>query len=301
MKKRKSTLSLAFIVLVTAVLACGAPGEEPTPNATIQALSQSLNSTATAELLPSSTPPPDATAPNNAQSDVATVQAQATEISVNATSTRNFVATEQAAESSATEQAFQPIKQEIESYGLDTSQGRLAWTHPPLTLFVEGYLQHDFDVEYVSVAADFMVAADITWNTQFGSTGCGYVMRSDADEEAGDRYFAIATRGGSGRVLFGVQLDGNLVLDDSEDIFANGIDPLFEWQNDTTNRMVVIGRGNTFSIYTNGTHLGDFTPESAFFERGFVAFVALNESGTTTYLYECLFVANKLNDVISDW
>jgi hypothetical protein len=104
----------------------------------------------------------------------------------------------------------------------------------------------------------------------------------DGDVEAGDRYFAIATRGGSGRVLFGVQLDGNLVLDDSEDIFANGIDPLFEWQNDTTNRMVVIGRGNTFSIYTNGTHLGDFTPESAFFERGFVAFVALNESGTTT-------------------
>lgn len=281
--KRKSTLSLALFVLVAAVLACGVPGEEPTPNATLQALSESLNSTATAELLPTNTLPPDA-APtqNNAQADVATVQAQATEISVAATSTRNVIATEQAAVASATDQAFQPIKQEIESYGLDPNQGRLAWTHPPLTLFVEGYLQHDFDVKYVTVAADFMVAADITWNTQFGSTGCGYVLRSDADEEAGNRYFAIATRGGNGRVIFGVQLDGNLVLDDSEDIYANGIDPLFEWQNDTTNRMVVIGRGNTFSIYTNGTHLGDYTPESAFFERGFVAFVALNESGTTT-------------------
>lgn len=281
--KRKSTISLALFVLLAAVLACGTPGSEPTPNATLQALTESLNSTATADLLPTSTPAPGATAPeSDPQSDVATVQAQATEISVNATSTRNVVATERAIEAEATNVAFQPIMQELQSYGIDTNQGRLAWTHPPLTLFVEGYLQHDFDVEYVSVAADFLVAADITWNTQFGSTGCGYVMRSDADEEAGDRYFAIATRGGSGRVLFGVQLDGNLVLDDSVDIFANGIDPLFEWQNDTTNRMVVIGRGNTFSIYTNGTHLGDYTPESAFFERGFVAFVALNESGTTT-------------------
>jgi hypothetical protein len=141
-------------------------------------------------------------------------------------------------------------------------------------------------VEYVTVAADFVVAADVTWNTQFGSTGCGMVVRSDADEEAGDRYFIVATRGGDGRVLSGVQLDGNLVLDDGVDIYANGIDPLFAQQNDTTNRIVVIGRGNTFSIFTNGTFLGDFTPESAFFERGFVAFVALNESGTTTCTFE---------------
>jgi hypothetical protein len=281
--KHKSTLILALFALLTAVLACGAPGVEPTPNATIQALSQSLNSTATAVLAPTNTPAPDATfPPDDPQSGVATAQAQATEVSVAATSTRNVVATEQAAQAAATGQAFQPIMQELLSLGIDTNAGRLAWTQPPLTLFVEGYLQHDFDVEFVTVARNFVVAADITWNTQFGSTGCGYVVRSDADEEAGDRYFIVATRGGNGRVLSGVQLDGNLVLDDGVDIYANGIDPAFQWQNDTTNRMVIIGRENTFSIYTNGTFLGDFTPESAFFERGFVAFVALNESGTTT-------------------
>jgi hypothetical protein len=222
----------------------------------------------------------------DAQIAVATAQAQATEISVAATSTRNIRATEQAALAAETAQAFQPIMQELQALGVDTNNGRLAWTHPPLTLFAEGYLQYQFDVEYVTVAADFVVAADVTWNTQFGSTGCGMVVRSDADEEAGDRYFIVATRGGDGRVLSGVQLDGNLVLDDGVDIYANGIDPLFAQQNDTTNRIVVIGRGNTFSIFTNGTFLGDFTPESAFFERGFVAFVALNESGTTTCTFE---------------
>ena len=282
--KRKTTLTLALFVLLTAVLACGVPGAEPTPNATIQALGQLLDNTATAVAAPTNTLAPDATPviESNAQTDLATVQAQATEVSIAATSTRNVQATEQAALASATEQAFQPIMQELQSYGIDTTQGRLAWTQPPLTLFVEGYLQYDFDVEFVSVAHNFVVASDITWNTQFGSTGCGYVVRSDADEEAGDRYFIVATRGGDGRVLAGVQLDGNLVLDDNVDIYANGIDPAFQGQNDTTNRIVVIGRENTFSIYSNGTFLGDFTPQSAFFERGFVAFVALNESGTTT-------------------
>ncbi|MFZ0545420.1 MAG: hypothetical protein WAM60_08275 [Candidatus Promineifilaceae bacterium] len=281
--KRKSTLTLALFTLVTAMLACGVPGTEPTPNATIQALSQSLNNTATAVAAPTNTPAPDATFPaDDPGAAVGTAQAQATQLSQSAAATRDFQATTAASNADATAQAFQPIMQELQSYGIDTSQGRLAWMQPPLTLFVEGYLQYDFDVEFVTVAHNFVVASDITWNTQFGSTGCGYVVRSDADEEAGNRYFIVATRGGNGRVLSGVQLNGNLVLDDSVDIYANGIDPAFEWQNDTTNRLVVIGRENTFSIYTNGTFLGDFTPESASFERGFVAFVALNESGTTT-------------------
>jgi hypothetical protein len=282
--KQKFSISLALFVLLTAVLACGVPGSDPPVNETVQALSNSINQTATAQSAPTNTPAPDATATpqSESQSAVGTAQTQATEISVAATGTRNVVATEQAVQAEGTAQAFQPIQQELQALGIDTNAGRLAWTQDPLTLFAEGYLQYEADVQFVTVATDFVVAADITWNTQFGTTGCGYVVRDNGDEETGDRYFIVATRGGNGRVFTGVQLDGNLVQDDTKDIYANGIDPLFEWQNDTTNRMVVIGRGNTFSIYTNGTFLGDFTPASAFFERGFVAFVALNESGTTT-------------------
>lgn len=283
MRKNKQ-LSLALLVLITAVLACGTPGADPQPNETVQALTNSLNQTATAEAAPTNTPAPDATATplSESQSAVGTAQSQATEISVAATGTRNIQATEQAIQAEGTAQAFIPIQQELQSLGIDTSAGRLAWTQDPLTLFAEGYLQYEADVQFVTVATDFVVATDVTWNTDFGTTGCGVVVRDNGDEEAGDRYLIVATRGGNGRVITSVQLDGNLVQDDTVDIYANGIDPLFEWQNDTTNRLVVIGRGNTFSIYTNGTFLGDFTPQSAFFERGFVAFVALNESGQTT-------------------
>ncbi len=280
--KQKSQISLALFALLAAVLACGVPGTDPQPNETVQALTDSINQTATAAAAPTNTPAPE----GDAQAAVVTAQAQATEISVAATSTRNLQATEQAIEAANTAQAFQPIQQELQALGVDTNAGRLAWTHDPMTLFAEGYLQYEADVQFVTVATDFAVAVDITWNTQFGSTGCGVVVRDNGDEEAGDRYLIVATRGGNGRVITGVQLDGNLVTDESVDIYANGIDPLFAQQNDTTNRLIVIGRGNTFSIYTNGTYLGDFTPQTAFFERGFVAFVALNESGTTTCTFE---------------
>jgi hypothetical protein len=186
----------------------------------------------------------------------------------------------------ATASAVAPIETELQSYGIDPTQGRVGWIHPPITIEIEGYLQHGYDNQFIeTVAADFVVAADITWNTQYGSTGCGYVVRSDGNEEAFNQYLIIATRGAEGHVGFIVQRDGEISIDESEDIYANGIDPLFEWQNDTTNRIVVVGQGDLFTIYTNGTKIGEQTIEAGF-EKGFVAFVALNESGYTTCQYD---------------
>jgi hypothetical protein len=47
----------------------------------------------------------------------------------------------------------------------------------------------------------------------------------------------------------------------------------------------VVGQGNTFTIYTNGTKIGEVTP-SVTFDRGFTAFTALNESGDTTCRFD---------------
>lgn len=44
----------------------------------------------------------------------------------------------------------------------------------------------------------------------------------------------------------------------AKDIFAYGIDNEFEWQNDTTNNLTVVGRGPIMTIYTNGTKIGEF-------------------------------------------
>ena len=41
-----------------------------------------------------------------------------------------------------------------------------------------------------------------------------------------------------------------------QDIYAYGLDSNFQWQNDTTNRLTIVDRGDRFAIYTNDTLIG---------------------------------------------
>lgn len=273
--KRPSYLAVFVLFLAAASLACGLGGGSSDQDATVEALGQSIMQTSTAGAV-------EATATPDTAATVAAIQAAATEQILAIEATEVVVATQVSVEQAATADVQAPIKAELPTYGVDPAEGKLGWIHPPLTIFVEGYLEHDYGGEYLAtVAEDFVLAADITWNTRFGTTGCGFVIRSNGQEEAFDQYLVIATRGASGHVAFAIMQDGNVLTNQVTDIYANGIDPLFEWQNDTTNRMAVVGRGNTFSIYTNGTKIGEVTPSIAY-DKGFIAFVALNESGDTT-------------------
>ncbi len=301
--RRHRSLLLLIGVLLAVMLACGPSldlGGPSSQEMTAQAL---LSGPTNAP--PTFTPPPGATAPPDAatappaeatvppQPTAGEDQSAARGTATAAAATRdaelaasNALATTEAANELAT---LAPIEAELRAMGIDPAQGQLGWVHPPVEITVSGYQQYDWDVDLVRVVRDFVIAADITWNTTFGSTGCGFAMRSDGKEENITQFLTVATRGGSGRVIFATQIEGNVVRDDSIDIYANGIDPLFDWQNDTTNRIAVIGRGNTFSFYSNGTYLGDFTPANVI-ERGLVAFVALNESGTTYCRFENAFL-----------
>jgi len=269
--------ALIILILAFTALACVVSGGgSDDQQATIDALSQSLVQTSTAVVAVGS---PTAV---NAAATVAAVEEAATEQVQELEASEDLRATEAALEATATEDALAPIRDELPAYGLDPFEGKLGWIHPPLAVQTEGYLQYDYGGEFLStVVGDFVLAADITWNTRFGSTACGYVIRTDGNEESFNQYLVMATRGASGHVGFIIMQDGEVLDDEITDIYANGIDPLFEWQNDTTNRMVVVGRGNTFTIYTNGTKIGEVIP-SVDYPRGFIAFAALNESGDTT-------------------
>lgn len=272
--------ALIVICLAFTALACGVFGGDNDQQATIDALGLSIAQTSTAVVVIGSPTAIDSGA------TVAAVQAAATEQVLDVEATEVVRATEIAIGATATEDALAPIRAELPTYNVDPFEGKLGWIHPPLTIQTEGYLQYEYGGEFLSTATgDFVLAADITWNTRFGSTACGYVIRSDGNEEAFNQYFVIATRGASGHVGFVIMQDGEVLDDEITDMYANGIDPLFEWQNDTTNRMVVVGRGNTFTIFTNGTKIGEVTPSVAY-PRGFIAFVALNESGDTTCHYD---------------
>lgn len=282
---RRQRVLLFFLgLLMIGTVACGSGSGGADQAATVAALSASIAQTATAgAVVVEPTATSEVPAPATA---VLAAQATATGRSLAAEATQLVRATEDASAAAATAEAKAPILAELPAYGVDPHQGELAWIHPPVTIQTEGYMQYAYANQFIATAArDFVVAADITWNTRFGTTGCGFVVRSDGNEESINQYLVIATRGGNGRVLFVTQRNGQVIDNESKDIYANGIDPLFEWQNDTTNRVVVVGRGEVFTIYTNGTKIGEVTAQAGY-DRGFVAFVALNESGDTTCQYD---------------
>jgi len=73
-------------------------------------------------------------------------------------------------------------------------------------------------------------------------------------------YLATISRVASGHFIFLTIAKGELVT--GQDIYAYGRDPAFDWQNGATNRLTVVGRGDHFWIYTNGTLIGDVDPSA---------------------------------------
>ena len=208
-----------------------------------------------------------------------TIDAAATEA---AAKLAEVAATEAAAAAAAEAERvalLEPIRAEVATYGVDPNQGNLGFTHPAISIEENDFEAVDWkNQNLLTVARDFVLAADVTWNSAFAESGCGFAVRSDGDEENPSQYLIGLTRGAQGHVLFAEQVTGDVDLNLVTDIYANGIDPQFEWQNDTTNRIAIVGRGQEFTIYSNGTRLGTITGQAGF-EEGFVAFFALNRSG----------------------
>ncbi|MBT3314849.1 MAG: hypothetical protein HN390_09560 [Anaerolineae bacterium] len=319
MKLRHLTI---FVLLTGVITACG--GGVTPAEMTAQALGQSISLTATA----------GANNGFDAQAELETAVAQATASAGALAATQSAQAGLNAEAMAATATAEAPIRSELPTYGIDPVNGHVGWIHPPASLSVTGYLKYDYINQFIgTVAENFVVSTDITWDTQYGTSGCGLVLRSNGNEDALSQYLVIATRGANGHIVFSSMEDGK--LRNGIDSYANYLDPKFQVQNGATNRLTVVGRGNTLTIFTNGVQIdqvvaGDqpvltlpsaptpppegastdqlaqfdselsahgnlvnrisnnYKPnlaiiqaETPYFERGFVALVALSESGTT--------------------
>jgi hypothetical protein len=239
-----------WLVFVLVLSACGQGGSpDAAREATLEAISAAVRGTATVQ----------AAGKLNPQAAVEAAQAEATARSqaLDAALATQAALGDEARAATAT--AFAPFIASLPKYGVDPEQGRPGWIHPPATLEVDGYMSYDYANNFLAtVAQDFVVSSDITWNTQYGTSGCGFVLRSDGNKNALNQYMVIATRGASGHVLFATMTDGNIV--GGRDIYAYGIDPNFNWENNATNRLTVVGRGNEFTIYSNDTLIGVIDP-----------------------------------------
>ena len=146
--------------------------------------------------------------------------------------------------------AIEPIRAEVASYGVDPNQGDLGFTHPPISIEVTDFEDAAYrNQNLFTVARDFVLAADVTWNSAYAESGCGFVVRNNGEEEDPSQYIIGLTRGAQGHLLFAEQVEGEVDLNLVTDIYANAIDPKFEWFHGTTNRLLVVGRGQEFTIY----------------------------------------------------
>jgi hypothetical protein len=252
-RPRRLYEAFALCFLLLALAACGGGEELPTPTAA---------------------PEPTATTQPTATVDSA---ATATAVAAQATAAADTVA------AAATETAFaatvEPVRRELATYGVDPFAGELAWVHPPITLEIGDPEEFVFANQFaLTVARDFVMAADVNWSSASEESGCGFAMRSDGNEETPNQYLIGLARGALGHVLFAEQIAGEVDRTQVTDIYAAQSDPLFQGDSGTANRIAVVAQGEQFTIYSNGTRLGAVTGRSGFAE-GFVAFIAVNGSG----------------------
>ena len=236
---------LILAILILSIQGCGASSQNSSLNATVTAISNAIAGTATAEKA------------NAANAGIlATAQAEATEQArdISATQTAQLAGRDVTKLGTATVSA--PIIAELPSYGLNATSGRIGWIHEPLTLDVSGYQQMTYGNDFMNVTAkNFVWASDVTWNTQYGDSGCGFMFRSNGDKQKPSQYMVLATRFANGRVVFTALADGELA--NIHDFYPKDADRSFQWENDKTNRIAIVARDKIIEIYTNGIKIGE--------------------------------------------
>ncbi len=234
-----------LLVLLLLILACNLPGQQATPDSSLQELKQSIARTQTAKAVEEAS-----------ANDLATAQAAATQTSQVVIGTQTALAVSQDESQLATATIAAPILAELPLYKVDVKEGRAAWVHQPVRIELQGKNQFGYANDYMQIiAADFVMAADVTWETQYGTSGCGFMFRSDGDKNKPNQYMLIATRLGNGHIIFSATANGELA--NVHDFYPRSEDKSFNAENGSTNRLAVVGRGNLFEIYSNGVKIGE--------------------------------------------
>jgi hypothetical protein len=230
------------LILATILPACSSLlGQKATPNVRLTELSGSVAGTATAR----------AQSSGGSGGNLETAVADATRQSLAFSATQTAFAGSHSASLSATQTVAAPVVAELPRYGVDPAKGYAAWLHKPVTIEVSKYGEYGYANDYMQVtASDFVLAADVNWDTQYGTSGCGFMFRSNADKNKPDQYIVLMSRIGTGYLAF-TAVDGGQPAN-IHVVYPKDNDKTFQWENGTTNRLAVVARGDIIEIFTNG-------------------------------------------------
>ncbi len=241
--------------------ACGAAQPEPT-----------------ATLAPTSTPRPTETAtptPTDTPTPTETP-----------TATPDLSATAVAEEEAAFRAKAEEVGAELEAVGLSADQGSLAWvSNSPVELTLQTYSTHYWaplaEGEFFS---DFVLKADVTWESTSGLAICGFWLRAQGLHEDSE-YYVFQTLRLSGLPAWDVELweynrwkatvspGGKLITS-----------PHIDQDQGSTNTYLFVAEGNLLTVYANGHRLGRVTLTSL--HKGLLAYYIWSESGETTCTFD---------------
>ena len=235
-----------WILAALTLVRCAPPVQDDSVAATAEAIKTWVVQTATQRVAENP----------NASAGLATAQAQATKVAQNVQATLAAQRVLEASRLDATAQAFSGVRAELPFYGVDPAQeGHPGWVHPDFTLRAEAHNESKFYSDYPeTVAKNFVLSSTITWDSRYGTSGCGYVFRANGEQQSPTQYIAMLLRGRF--MLFSVIQNGQLA--NARPIFIDT--PSFAWQNGTTNTFTVVARDDELSFYANRVLLDRFNP-----------------------------------------
>jgi hypothetical protein len=243
----KKYLPLLTVFLLLLSMACGLETKQLGPmSLTLTPLSAAVEGTATAH----------AANVGGAGDQLATTVAKATARSADIYATQTARASLNSESRMATATVIAPVVAELPRYGVDPSQGQVAWMHKPVTIDLNGYQQFGYANDYQQITAkDFVLAADITWYTYNSLSACGFMFRSDGNSNKPNQYMVFITRFATGYLVFTATVNGE--ISNVRTYYPKPQDKSFTWLNDATNRLAVVARGTLIDVYTNGVLIGE--------------------------------------------
>jgi hypothetical protein len=244
MLKKNIPFLMIFILLLSSACVWGASQVDPML-VTLTPLSAAVAGTATARVSKG----------GGASDQLATAVAKATARSADIYATETARASLNSESRLATATVIAPAVAELPRYGIDPGQGQVAWLHKPVTITLSGYQQTGYANDYGQVTAkDFVLASDITWNTFNSLSGCGFMFRSDGNQNKPNQYMVAITRYATGYLAFSATANGE--LSNVHTFYPSQEDKSFTWLNDGTNRLAIVAKGTLIEIYTNGVLIG---------------------------------------------
>jgi hypothetical protein len=260
---------LALVAVLIASLGCGLAGAPPTPTQTPSPAPTetatpppTATQTVTPSPLPSATPTATITpSPTPQLTKTAAARAQKTIIAM-----------------------AQRMAADLDPLGITLDQGRLGWfqTHQEEIDMYEPKVYYELSPDQTVTAANFIFSSEITWESSGGLAGCGLVFRVDGDIIRGEQYHLLTIRL-SGYPGWDIEYwkDGYWQSTlNGRSMTSKAIDQ----SQGSTNQIVLVADGGTFTVYANGDRLGRVLGPAL--KEGKLGFIGFQDSGNTTCLFD---------------